>query len=90
MRKTQPLLSSVNSQDALFAGVCLPAPWPAGLLAEISRAVTPSAIPHARKDIPTEGSLRRYSYHSLTSCSTLRCLYAFKSPQSKVPCGYAV
>jgi hypothetical protein len=31
MKKTQPPVSPFNSQPALFARVCLPAPWQAGL-----------------------------------------------------------
>ena len=82
MRETQPLLSSVNSQGAVFAEVFL--------LAEISCSETLSASLHAREDIRTELFLHRHSYPSLTSCYTVHGLYAFKSPQSKVPCGYAV
>ena len=82
MRKTQPRLSPVNSQDAVFAGVFV--------LAEISRSEPLSANLRAAKDIRTKLSLRRHPYRALTGCHPLPCGCAFKSPQSKVTCGYAV
>jgi hypothetical protein len=69
------------AQDALFAGVCLPA--------EISCSKTSSVSLHARENIPTELFLSPYSYRSPQSCLTLPHPRAFKFPESKITCGSA-
>jgi hypothetical protein len=84
MKKTQPPVSPFNSQPALFARVCLPAPWQAGLPVR-TRAPKPHCAVAVTKNLSAAISTlthkpfyRQSSPHSaLHRCFTIRIAAAF-------------
>ena len=72
MKKTQSLLSPFNSQPAVFARVCLPAPK-TGSEAALRRR-------HHGKSIGADLNLHPLPILSLTKHHTLRCCAALQSP----------
>jgi len=73
MTKTQPLLSPFFFQHAVFVGVCLPAPWQAGLPVRTRDTEAPLRRRHHRKSIGIELNLYPQAILSLTKQSILLC-----------------
>jgi hypothetical protein len=79
MKKTQPPLSPFNSQPAVFARVCLPALWQAGL--PVRTRDTKASLRPRRHEKSIRGNLKSHlqAILSLIEHFTLRCTAALQS-----------
>ena len=73
MSKIHSLVNPFHSQPALFARVCLPAPWQAGLPWRRTSSEATLHLGNNGKSIGVELNLHPYADLSLTRRHTLRC-----------------